>query len=161
MDSIDSLPRVGLGWDRHRLQAGRPCKLGGVFVDSPVGPVGHSDADALLHAVTDALLGAGGLDDLGTLFPNTDPQWRDADSTAFLRAAKHRIQQQGLRVASLDCVIVCDQPKIGPHRFEIRQNLARLLELPADRVNVKGKTTEGDSILKIDVTAVVLLVRDS
>lgn len=153
-------PRIGLGSDRHALVAGRPCVLGGVlFDDSPIGPLGHSDADAILHALTDALLGAAGLDDLGTLFPDHDPRWSGADSSELLRAALELVNQAGLRCWSCDIVAVCMEPKIGPRRSLIRKHLAALLSLPTDRVNLKGKTPEGNETgpAAIEVTAVVLL----
>jgi len=140
-----SIPRVGLGWDLHRLAPGRPCILGGIRIASPVGPVGHSDADVLLHALCDALLGAAGLDDLGTLFPDTDPQWKDTPSTRFVEEALRLLETKGLHPLSLDAVLRCDRPKIRPHRSAIREQLAGLLSLPPDRVNLKGKTLEGSS----------------
>lgn len=153
------LPRIGLGTDCHRLVAGRPCRLGGVlFEDCPVGPQGHSDADAVLHALTDALLGAAGLDDLGTLFPDTDPQWKGADSRQLLAAALELVHARGLRCWSADLTVHCDRPRIGPRRAEIRAVLAAALDLPIDRVNLKGKTREGlASEEAVDVYAVVLL----
>ena len=150
-------PRVGIGWDRHRLEAGRPCVLGGVTIPGTVGPVGHSDADAVLHALTDALLGAAGLDDLGTLFPDHDARWKDASSMAFLREALGLLRQRALAPASVDLVVVCDAPRIGPHRQEIRAHLAGELGLPTDRVNLKGKSTEGAGGGWIECTAVALL----
>jgi 2-C-methyl-D-erythritol 2,4-cyclodiphosphate synthase len=130
-----------------------------LFEDSPIGPSGHSDADAILHALTDAVLGAAGLDDLGTLFPDSDPQWAGADSAELLRAALELVQQAGLRCWSADIVAVCMQPKIGPRRSMIRTRLGALLGLPVDRVNLKGKTPEGSESRPavIEVTAVVLL----
>ena len=154
------LPRIGLGTDRHRLVAGRACMLGGVhFADCPVGPQGHSDGDAVLHALTDAVLGAAGLDDLGTLFPDTDPRYQGADSTTLLRTALQQVAEQGLRCWSIDLAIQCDRPRIAPRRAEIRAHLAQLFELPLDRVNLKGKTREGvgSEVEAVDVTAVVLL----
>ena len=153
-------PRIGLGSDRHALVPGRRCVLGGVlFEDSPIGPLGHSDADAILHALTDALLGAAGLEDLGTLFPDSDPQWSGADSTQLLQAALQQVKQAGLRCWSADIVAVCMEPRIGPRRSLIRARLGALLELPEDRVNLKGKTPEGNESgpAVIEVTAVVLL----
>jgi 2-C-methyl-D-erythritol 2,4-cyclodiphosphate synthase len=158
-DLPNDTPRIGLGWDRHRMEAGRPCVLGGVSIEAPAGPSGHSDGDAVLHALTDAVLGAAGLDDLGTLFPDTDPQWKGADSATFLQAAVHKAQEAGQRIASADLVVVCDRPKIGSHRAKIRERLGELLGLPVSRVNLKGKTTEGgDGEDCLEVTAVVLLV---
>lgn len=152
-------PRIGLGTDRHRLVSGRPCILGGVQLDCPVGPDGHSDADAILHAVCDALLGAAGLDDLGTLFPDTDPQWKGAASTDLLIDVVARLTAQFLGPVSVDITVHCDRPKIGPHRAAIRARIAELLDLPLDRVNVKGKTLEGGGGKQeyVDVMAVALV----
>lgn len=157
---MDMLPRVGLGWDRHALATGEICTLAGVVIDSPVGPTGHSDADVILHALTDALLGAGGLDDLGTLFPDTDPQWQGAASSQFVAAAVQLLAASGLRVISADMVVICDMPKLAPHRAAMRANLSKLLNLPLDRVNLKGKTTEGgdsSAAQSIEVQAIVML----
>lgn len=159
-DLPHALPRIGLGTDRHRLVAARPCWLGGVlFGDCPVGPDGHSDGDAILHALTDALLGAAGLDDLGTLFPDTDPAWQGVASTEFVQAALAQLSARRLQCWSVDLVVQCDRPKISPRRAEVRARLADLLSLPLDRVNLKGKTREGvgSEIEAVDVTAVVLV----
>ena len=149
--------RIGLGWDRHRLESGRPCLLAGVELDCPVGPIAHSDGDVVLHAVTDALLGAAGLDDLGTLFSDQDPRWENAASSQFLQEAMRLLQEKDLAPASIDIVIVCDQPRIGPHRAVLREHLAKLLTLPFDRVNLKGKSTEGGDSNCIEVQAVALI----
>ncbi len=150
-------PRIGLGWDRHRLEPGRPCVLGGLEIDSPLGPAAHSDGDALLHALTDALLGAAGEPDLGSLFPDSDPAWKDAPSTRFLEEALRRLRARGLEPWSADLVVVCDRPRLAPHRDRLRRALAALLGLPVDRVNLKGKSTEGGpGGDRIEVTAVVL-----
>ncbi|MHC4380156.1 MAG: 2-C-methyl-D-erythritol 2,4-cyclodiphosphate synthase [Planctomycetota bacterium] len=154
----DSLPRIGLGWDRHGLVVNRPCLLGGIEIPNDTGPIGHSDADVLLHALCDALLGAAGLEDLGTLFPDDDPKWKGSSSTRFLEEAMSLLRKRDLRVASTDLVVICDTPKLRPHRQAIRENLAMLLDLPLDRVNLKGKTTEGGCSGSIEVQAVVLLV---
>lgn len=153
-------PRIGLGWDRHAVASGRPCTLAGITLECSVGPVGHSDGDVLLHALTDALLGAAGLDDLGTLFPNDDPQWSGAASSDFVLHAMKLLQQENLRPLSADLVVMCEQPRIGKHRAQMRERLAELLELPLERVNLKGKSTEGGSeaaASAIEVQAVVLL----
>lgn len=158
---MNSHPRIGLGIDVHRLAAGRPCILGGIRIDSPVGLDAVSDGDAVLHAATDAILGAAGLDDLGTLFPETDPANRGRDSSHFCTKAMELVRQQGLRVLSLDVVVETEVPKLRPHRQAIRANLARLFDLPVDRVNLKGKTAEGlDAIgqrLALRATTVALL----
>ena len=158
---MNSHPRIGLGIDVHRLAAGRPCILGGIRIDSPLGLDAVSDGDAVLHAATDAILGAAGLDDLGTLFPETDPANRGRDSSHFCTKAMELVRQQGLRVLSLDVVVETEVPKLRPHRQAIRANLARLFDLPVDRVNLKGKTAEGlDAIgqrLALRATVVALL----
>jgi 2-C-methyl-D-erythritol 2,4-cyclodiphosphate synthase len=153
--------RVGLGFDVHRLVEGRPCILGGVELPHPSGPAGHSDGDAVLHAVTDAVLGAAGLDDLGTLFPDTDDQWKGADSATLLAAALERVHAAGLRVVNVDVVIATEGPRIAPHRAAMRARLAELLAVDANAVNVKGKTFEGLGALAggsgVAVQAVCLL----
>lgn len=139
---MNDLPRIGLGIDMHRLQPGRPCVLGGVTFDCDVGPSGHSDGDAVLHAACDAVLGAAGLDDLGTLFADTDPAHADRDSAEFCREAMAKVRERGLRVVSLDVVLETELPKLKPRRAEMRARIAELFDVDADRVNVKGKTGE-------------------
>jgi 2-C-methyl-D-erythritol 2,4-cyclodiphosphate synthase len=134
--------RIGIGHDTHRLAPGRPLILGGVRIDHPRGLLGHSDADVVLHAVTDALLGAAGLGDIGDAFPDTDPANKDAHSKIFLSAALTRLNQAGWRVVNVDATIFAQEPKLGPVKATIRQNLAKLLGLPLDAVNVKAKTGE-------------------
>ena len=155
--------RVGLGFDIHRLEEGRPCVLGGVELPHPTGPAGHSDGDAVLHAITDAVTGAAGLDDIGTLFPDDDPRWKGADSRALLRAAVELAAEAGWRPGNVDVVIAPEGPKIKPHRAAIRASLAELLGLDADDVNVKGKTLEGMTELAggraVTVQAVCLMIR--
>ena len=135
--------RVGHGWDLHRLAPGRPLVLGGVVLPSEVGPVGHSDGDALLHALTDAVLGAAGLGDIGTHFPDTDPRWKGRESAHFLEAAVAWAAERGLRPANADLTVVLERPKLGPHRAAVVTKVAALLGLPGDRVNLKAKTAEG------------------
>jgi len=135
--------RIGLGFDVHRLEEGRRCVLGGVELPHPAGPIGHSDGDAVLHAIIDAVLGAAGLEDIGTLFPDTDPEWKDADSAALLTVAMERVHAAGFTVESLDVVVATEGPRIAPHRSAMRARIANLLGVTADRVNVKGKTFEG------------------
>ena len=134
--------RVGIGHDTHRLAPGRPLLLGGVRVEHPRGLVGHSDADVVLHALTDALLGAAGLGDIGDAYPDTDPRWRDCDSALFLRETLARLNQAGWRVVNVDVIIFAQEPKLGPVKGEVRDSLAGLLGLDAARVNVKAKTGE-------------------
>lgn len=134
--------RIGSGHDTHRLELGRPLILGGVHIEHATGLVGHSDADVVLHAVTDAILGAAGLGDIGELFPDTDPQWRGADSAFFLNAAVQQLHAIGWRVGNLDVTIFAQAPKLGPHKAAMVTNLARLLGVDVSAVNVKAKTGE-------------------
>ena len=140
--------RIGHGYDLHRLEpvapagAGRPFVLGGVRVPRDRGPVGPSDGDALLHAITDAILGALGEPDIGQLLPDNDARWDGQDSELFLVEALRRMRERGLRVGNLDATVICERPKIGPAKAAIRANLARLLGCGEDRVNLKGKTHE-------------------
>ena len=134
--------RVGIGHDTHRLAPGRPLLLGGVRVPHDRGLLGHSDADVVLHALTDALLGAAGLGDIGDAYPDTDPAWRDADSRVFLRETLARLNQAGWRVVNVDVIVFAQEPKLGPVKAAIRRRLAELLGVAEDRVNVKAKTGE-------------------
>jgi 2-C-methyl-D-erythritol 2,4-cyclodiphosphate synthase len=155
--------RVGTGFDVHKLVAGRPCMLGGILIPHPSGPMGHSDGDAVLHAITDAVLGAAGLDDLGTLFPDSDPKWKGADSAKLLALALAKVFEKGFVVVNVDVVIATEGPRIAPHRAAMRKRLAELLAIDAERVNVKGKTLEGMGALAngagVAVQAVCLLSR--
>ena len=135
--------RIGIGFDVHRLVQGRPCVLGGITLDHPRGPLGHSDGDAVLHAIGDALLGAAGLDDLGTLFPDSDARWKDASSAELLAEVLRRVAKAGYRPVNVDVVIATEGPRIAPHRARMRASLAKLLGLELDAVNVKGKSLEG------------------
>jgi 2-C-methyl-D-erythritol 2,4-cyclodiphosphate synthase len=134
--------RIGLGHDTHRLVEGRPLLLGGVRVAHPRGLSGHSDGDIVLHALTDALLGAAGLGDIGDSYPDSDPAWKDADSRLFLRETLARLHRDGWRVVNIDAIIFAQEPKLGPIKADIRDNLAQLLGLDAGAVNVKAKTGE-------------------
>jgi 2-C-methyl-D-erythritol 2,4-cyclodiphosphate synthase len=135
--------RSGIGWDSHRLVSGRPLILGGVSIpDAPLGLEGHSDADVLTHAVIDALLGAAGLGDIGMHFPDTDERWRGADSIELLRIVIDLLRSEGLAPVNVDATVVCEQPRLSPHRDEMRETLASAIELPADAVNVKFTTAE-------------------
>ncbi len=136
-------PRIGLGYDLHRLQAGRPLILGGVVVASDRGPVGHSDGDALAHAICDALLGAAGLGDIGTHFPDTDPRWQVVSSLIFLEHVRGLLEQQNLRIAWIDAVVILERPRLGPHFPAMRQALAAALGIKPEQVNLKAKTHEG------------------
>src|SRR5207237_3321270 len=134
--------RVGIGHDTHRLAEGRPLLLGGVLVEHSRGLVGHSDADVVLHAVTDALLGAAGLGDIGDAYPDTDPAYKDGDSSFFLRESLARLNRAGWRVVNIDVIIFAQEPKLGPVKAAIRRRLAELLAVEPDAVNVKAKTGE-------------------
>ena len=135
--------RIGIGYDSHRFEAGRPLILGGVRVPSERGLIGHSDADAVCHAVTDAVLGAACLGDIGKLFPDDDPRWKDADSIGMLEGAMARVRDAGYRVGNVDLVVICERPKIGPHSLAMRERLAGVLGVPPGAISIKGKTNEG------------------
>ncbi|HID74977.1 MAG TPA: 2-C-methyl-D-erythritol 2,4-cyclodiphosphate synthase [Planctomycetaceae bacterium] len=134
--------RVGIGHDTHRLSAGGPLRLGGIDVPHDKHTVGHSDGDALLHAVTDALLGAAGLGDIGEMFPDTDPANRDRDSAGMLRAALEEVTRAGWRIGNLDCVVFVERPQLGPHKEQIRGRVAEILEIQPEQVGIKAKTGE-------------------
>lgn len=134
---------VGIGYDSHRLAAGRKLVVGGVEIEHEHGLDGHSDADVLSHAVIDALLGAAGLGDIGEHFPDTDERWRDADSIALLAHVVSLIRDTGLEIVNVDCTLVMERPKLGAHKVAIRDSLAATLGLEARRVNVKASTGEG------------------
>jgi len=135
--------RIGNGIDAHRFTAGRPLILGGIEIAFPMGLAGHSDADVLTHAIIDALLGAAALDDIGTHFPDDDPQYRNINSILLLRQVLEMLTQRGYKIGNLDTVIVTQEPKLQPHIPAIRQNLAREMNLPITDISVKAKTTEG------------------
>lgn len=134
--------RVGQGFDVHALVAGRPCIIGGVTIPFERGLLGHSDADVLLHAITDALLGAAALGDIGRLFPDTDPAHAGADSRVLLREAYARVRAAGWEAVNVDATVICQAPKIAPHVAAMVDNIAADLQLAPAQVNVKGKTTE-------------------
>ena len=153
--------RIGQGWDNHRLKTGRPLILGGVTIPSDFGLDGHSDADILLHAITDALLGSVALGDIGMHFPDTDPQWRGAASAQFVQHAQSLVTQRGYAIVNLDCTVILERPKLKDFRTAIRENVAHLLNLPLADVNVKFKTSEkvgpvGEG-LSAEAQAVVLI----
>jgi 2-C-methyl-D-erythritol 2,4-cyclodiphosphate synthase len=152
--------RIGYGWDSHAFKAGVPLKIGGLAIDHPQGLAGHSDGDVLLHALTDALLGAVSAGDIGSFFPPGDPRWKDADSSIFLNLAMEEIQNAGYRVVNVDTTLVLDQPKIGPVAGEMRERVAELLGIVPSNVGIKAKTPEGlgaDNVAQAH--AVVLLER--
>jgi 2-C-methyl-D-erythritol 2,4-cyclodiphosphate synthase len=135
--------RIGTGYDLHRLTSERPLILAGVKVPYEKGLAGHSDADVLAHAVTDALLGAAAMGNIGLLFPDTDPAYKNADSLALLRRAHEHIRQAGYEVVNVDATIVAQAPKLNPYTEAMRSNLAAALDLPVERISVKPKTNEG------------------
>ena len=135
--------RVGIGYDVHRLVEGRPLVLGGVRIDHELGLQGHSDADALSHAVIDALLGAAALGDIGQHFPDTDERWRGADSIALLEHARGLLAERGYRVVNVDTIVVAEAPRMKPHVPAMRERLARALAVEVDCVSVKATTEEG------------------
>lgn len=157
--------RVGEGWDVHALVPGRPLVLGGVRIPHHSGLLGHSDADALLHAITDAILGAAALGDIGTLFPDTDARFQGADSSVLLAHAWATAQAQGYAIANVDATVVAQAPKLAPFKSAMRDRIADVLGLQPDQVNVKAKTAEklgpvGQG-LSIECRAVVLLMRQA
>ncbi len=134
--------RTGLGWDNHRTLAGRPLILGGVAIESDFGLDGHSDADVLAHAITDALLGAAAQGDIGMHFPDSDPQWKGANSLQFLHHAVHLIHIAGFKIVNVDSTVILERPKLKDYRAAIRQSLAETLGIEVERVSVKFKTSE-------------------
>ena len=134
--------RTGLGWDVHRIASGRPLILGGVIVPCDFGLEGHSDADVLAHAITDAILGAAALGDIGMHFPDSDPRWKGCDSLVFLRHARTLAEQKGFRLVNVDSTVILERPKLKDYRQPIRERLAAELGLDVDRVSVKFKTAE-------------------
>ena len=134
--------RTGLGWDVHRTGPGRPLILGGVAIPAPFGLEGHSDADVLAHAITDAILGAAALGDIGMHFPDTDPRWKGAGSLAFLRHASSLARERGFDLVNVDSTVILERPKLRDYRAAIREKLAETLGLALDRVSVKFKTAE-------------------
>ncbi len=146
--------RVGYGYDVHRLASGRDLWLGGVRVDYNRGLVGHSDADVLVHAVADAVLGAAALGDIGRHFPDSEGRWKDMKGTALMERVLSMARQKGFRVVNVDCIIHAEQPKLSPHREKILESLAAMLDVPADAVNVKFKTNEGlDAVGRVEAIA--------
>lgn len=155
--------RVGHGWDLHRLEPGHKLVVGGLHLEHDLGCVAHSDGDVVYHALTDALLGALGMDDIGQLFPDNDSRWKGADSRIFVEEAVRRMRGAGYELGNADVTIVLQQPKISPYKAALKQNLAALLGAELSQVNVKGKTHEKvDAIGEgraIGCHVVVLLIR--
>ncbi|MCF8147952.1 MAG: 2-C-methyl-D-erythritol 2,4-cyclodiphosphate synthase [Sulfuritalea sp.] len=156
--------RIGEGWDIHALVEGRALILGGVDIPFPKGLLGHSDADALLHAISDALLGAAALGDIGTHFPDTDVQWKGANSGLLLSEIAKRVRDQGFEIGNVDSTIIAQAPKLAPYISAMRENIAHALSVSVSQVNVKAKTAEkmgsvGEG-LAMEARAVVLLTRN-
>ncbi len=140
---VDTNLRIGQGYDVHRLAEGRPLILGGVEIPWEKGLLGHSDADVLVHAIMDALLGAAGLGDIGRLFPDSDPQYKGISSLILLEKTVQALRREGYRPVNVDATVVAERPKLAPYIPEMRDKIARCLELPEDAVNVKATTEEG------------------
>jgi 2-C-methyl-D-erythritol 2,4-cyclodiphosphate synthase len=151
--------RIGYGWDSHEFRAGIPLKIGGITLPHDRGLGGHSDGDVLLHAITDALLGAIAGPDIGSLFPPSDPQWKNADSAVFLREALHRVKSAGYELVNLDSTLILSTPKIGPHAASIRKQVAELCGIPSDCVGIKAKTPEGMGTENAAIAHVALLLK--
>ena len=140
---VERLPRIGFGWDSHEFKPGVPLRIGGVLIPHESGLAGHSDGDVLLHAITDALLGAVAAGDIGTFFPPSDPKWKGADSAIFIREALKQITAAGYHVGNVDSTLILAAPKIVPHAKAIQENVAQLLNIQPGQVGIKAKTPEG------------------
>ncbi|MGA7849834.1 MAG: 2-C-methyl-D-erythritol 2,4-cyclodiphosphate synthase [Terriglobales bacterium] len=151
--------RIGYGWDSHEFKPGIPLKIGGVTLPHDKGLGGHSDGDVLLHAITDALLGAIAGPDIGELFSPSDPQWKNADSAVFLREALQRVKNAGYELVNLDSTLILAAPKIGPHADVIRKHLAELCGIPADCIGIKAKTPEGMGTDNAAIAHVAVLLK--
>ena len=135
--------RIGFGFDSHEFTEGKKLYLGGIEIPFKYGLKGHSDGDALLHAITDAILGAIGERDIGEIFKDTEEKWKNARSEIFLKKALELMGEKGYRISNVDCVIIADEPKISPHKEKIKENLSRILEIEKERISIKGKRKEG------------------
>lgn len=143
MKNNNTIYRIGIGYDLHRLVEGRNLVLGGITIPHDKGLLGHSDADVLIHAIIDAMLGALALGDIGTYFPDTDPQYKDNDSKLLLNCTIDLIRKQGWQIVNMDSTIIAEKPKLKPHITRIREILSQILEIPMDCISVKAKTNEG------------------
>jgi 2-C-methyl-D-erythritol 2,4-cyclodiphosphate synthase len=151
--------RIGQGYDSHEFKPGIPLKIGGITLPHNRGLGGHSDGDVLLHAITDALLGAIAAPDIGSLFSPSDPQWKGADSAVFLREALKRVAAEGYGMVNLDSTLILAAPKIGPHAAEIREQVATLCGIPSDCVGIKAKTPEGTGTDNAAIAQVTVLLK--
>jgi 2-C-methyl-D-erythritol 2,4-cyclodiphosphate synthase len=155
--------RIGFGWDSHAFKPGVPLRIGGLTLQHPEGLAGHSDGDVLLHAITDALLGAVAAGDIGNFFPPGDPRWKDADSAIFLNLALEELEHAGYRIANIDTTLILTAPKIGPVASEMRARVADLLGIEMDQVSIKAKTPEGlnlDHVAQCHAVALVERIRE-
>ena len=152
--------KIGYGWDSHEFKPGIPLKIGGVAIAHPLGLGGHSDGDVLLHAITDALLGAVAAPDIGTLFSPSDARWKGADSAVFLAEALRRVAAARYKVANLDSTLILAAPKIGPHTAAIRKHVSELMKLSPDCIGIKAKTPEGLDLDNAAMAQVVVLLEE-
>jgi 2-C-methyl-D-erythritol 2,4-cyclodiphosphate synthase len=155
--------RIGFGFDSHAFKPGVPLRIGGMTLEHPEGLAGHSDGDVLLHAITDALLGAVAAGDIGNFFPPRDPRWKDADSAIFLSTAIEEVQHAGYRIANVDATLILAAPKIAPIAGDMRAHVAELLHLEMNQVSIKAKTPEGlnlDHVAQCHAVALVMKIRE-
>jgi 2-C-methyl-D-erythritol 2,4-cyclodiphosphate synthase len=152
--------KIGYGWDSHEFKSGIPLKIGGVEIPHPKGLGGHSDGDVLLHAITDALLGAIAAPDIGTLFSPSDPRWKGADSALFLAEAMRRVEAAGYRITNLDSTLILAAPKIGPHTAAIREHISALMSVAPECIGIKAKTPEGLDMDNAAIAQVVVLLEE-
>src|SRR3954464_8497223 len=153
--------RIGYGWDSHEFQTGVPLKIGGVELPHSKGLAGHSDGDVLLHAITDALLGAVAAGDIGSYFPPTEKKWKGADSIVFLQEALRQVERAGFRVSNVDSTLILAEPKIGPHAKEIQTQVAKLLKIEPSAVGIKAKTPEGMGTDNAAIAHVAVLLEEA
>ena len=158
--NVVRVPRIGYGWDSHEFKPGIPLKIGGIVLPYDQGLAGHSDGDVLLHALTDALLGAVAAGDIGSYFPPSDPQWKGADSAVFLREAMKQVTSRRYTIGNIDCTLVLAAPKIGPHAKALQENVATLLGINPDQVGIKAKTPEGMGTDHAAIAHVVVLLTE-
>lgn len=152
--------RIGYGWDSHEFKSGVPLVIGGVKIQHEKGLAGHSDGDVLLHALTDALLGAVAAGDIGTFFPPSDPKWKGADSSIFLKEAVEQVRSAGYRISNVDATLILQEPKMTPHSRAIRQHIAELLGVEAKSISIKAKTPEGMGTDNAAIAHVTVLVME-
>jgi 2-C-methyl-D-erythritol 2,4-cyclodiphosphate synthase len=152
--------KIGYGWDSHEFKRGVPLKIGGVEIAHERGLGGHSDGDVLLHAITDALLGAIAAPDIGTLFSPSDTRWKDADSAVFLAAALHRVKAAGYKIVNIDSTLILSAPKIGPHANAIRERISQLTAITPDCIGIKAKTPEGMGTENAAIAHAVILLEE-